>query len=100
MKRLKNMWYEIKDHLKDAKKQYEFAEEAHELGDNDLAKYHITNGLARIEMMKQSDKMFHQLAAKHMGAKSEDSLWKTMYKDTIEDAEYLEQCLLKMKQKI
>lgn len=100
MIRLRNMWYEIKDHLKDAKKQYEFAEDAHELGDTELAKYHIANGLERIEMMKSADKMFNRLAKEHVSDKGDNTLWKAMYKDTIEEAEMLEQCFIKMKQNL
>lgn len=95
MKILEGLLYIIKDHLKDGWEHYEYAKEAHCEKDDEVLRYHVEEGLHRIERMKVADKLFRKKLADMKY--TPDELFKKMYDDIIEEAEYLEQCLTKMK---
>lgn len=99
MEGLHGLLYMIKDHLKDGWKHYDYAKQAHCDGDMELYRYHVEEGMLRIERMKVADKLFRKMVSEKM-PNIKDDLWKSMYNDIIEDAEYLEQCFIKMKSKV
>lgn len=99
MEDLQGLLYMIKDHLKDGWKHYEYAKKAHCNNHMEIVKYHVEEGLLRIERMKVADKLFKKYVPEMMPNANKDEFWKSMYDDLIEEAEYLEQCLIKMKSK-
>ena len=100
VKHLSNLYKMIKDHYDDAYMHYEYAEEACEDGKMEFYRFHLEEGLSRIERMKNADRFFRKMASEHTAAKaSEHMLWKHMYDDLIEDAEELEEDFRRMKSK-
>lgn len=99
MEDLKGVYYFIKDGLKDAWKHYDYAKKAHENKHMAIFKYHVDEGLHRIERMKVADRLFQQSLSEMKIEHKDMELVNAMYDDIIEDAEYLERCLMKLKSK-
>ena len=95
MEDIEGIYYFIKDGLKDSWKHYEYAKKAHMHNNIEVVKYHIEEGLYRIERIRVADKLFRKLVMEH--SNDLDDLSKLMYEDVIMDAEYLEQRFHKIK---
>lgn len=104
MRDIKNMWKSIKDGLKDSKYCYEYAKDAYDDENREAMKYHIETGLERIEMMKGADRLLRKMAdnleTENGTSEKHKMLWQEMYEWTIEEAENIENCLIKLKQKL
>lgn len=93
---LEGIYYFIRDGLKDAWKHYDYAKKAHMHNNIEVARYHIEEGLYRLERINVADKLFKKIIM-NMENKDINDLTKLMYDDIISDAEYLEQRFHKMK---
>lgn len=98
MTNMEGLYYFVKDGLKDSWEHNKYAKKAMESKDTEVAKYHIEEGLHRIERMKVVDRLFKKKMTEYKY--EADSLFKMSYDDLISDAEYLEQCFIKMKTKV
>ena len=89
----------ISDHYKDAKMHYEYAVAAKYAGFSDVAKEHISEGIKRLDMIKEAHKPVMALINhdKESYGDYQKGVWQGMHDCNVEDVADLRSKLEKMK---